>query len=72
MATEKENSRPDNVMDYDEHERTYGMFLQGSKLLTMISVALLIAMAFGFFAGGGLLGGILAFIVLAVLGYFFI
>lgn len=72
MATEKDNSGPDNVMDYDEHERTYGMFLQGSKLLTMISVALLIAMAFGFFAGGGLLGGILAFILLSVIGYFFV
>ncbi|MEO1747548.1 MAG: aa3-type cytochrome c oxidase subunit IV [Pseudomonadota bacterium] len=72
MATDQKNSGPDNVMDYDEHERTYDMFLQGSKLLTMITVALLIAMAFGFFAGGGLLGGALAFIVLAVIGYFFV
>lgn len=57
-------------MDYKEHERTYAMFLSMSKWLLILCVALLIAMAFGFFAGGGLFGGIVAFIVLTILGFF--
>lgn len=57
-------------MDYAEHERTYAMFLSMSKWLVILCVALLIAMAFGFFAGGGLFGGVIAFIALTILGYF--
>ena len=38
-------------MDYAEHERTYAMFLSMSKWLVIVCVALLISMAFGFFAG---------------------
>ncbi|MEO0544259.1 MAG: aa3-type cytochrome c oxidase subunit IV [Pseudomonadota bacterium] len=72
MATEQENASIESVMDYDEHERTYKMFLQGSKLLTLVTVTLLIALAFGFFAGAGLVGGTVAFILLTVIGYFFV
>ncbi len=57
-------------MDYAEHERTFAMFLSMSKWIVILSVALLISMAFGFFAGGGLLGGIILFIVLTIIGYF--
>ncbi|MCI5074730.1 aa3-type cytochrome c oxidase subunit IV [Oricola sp.] len=57
-------------MDYTEHERTYAMFLNMSKWLVVMCVALLIAMSFGFFAGGGLFGGIVAFVLLMILGYF--
>lgn len=57
-------------MDYNEHERTYSMFLSMSKWTVILCIALLAAMAFGFFAGGGLFGGIVAFIVLSILGYF--
>jgi uncharacterized membrane protein YjjP (DUF1212 family) len=57
-------------MDYPEHERTFAMFLAMSKWLVIVCVALLAAMAFGFFAGGGLFGGIIAFVVLVILGYF--
>jgi uncharacterized membrane protein YjjP (DUF1212 family) len=57
-------------MDYDEHQRTYGMFLSLSKWLVIFCIALMIAMAFGFFAGGGLLGGIIAFVALMILSYF--
>lgn len=58
------------VMDYAEHEKTYDMFLVGSKILTVVSVALLAAMAFGFFAGGGFWGGLFAFIGLLILSWF--
>lgn len=57
-------------MDYAEHERTYEMFLGMSKWLVVLCVALMISMAFGFFGGGGLFGGIVAFIVISILAYF--
>lgn len=59
-------------MDYAEHERTFSMFLTMSKWLIALCVALLVAMAFGFFAGGGLFGGIVVFIILTVLAFFLI
>lgn len=57
-------------MDYREHEQTYGLFLAGAKYGTIIIVALLIAMAAGFFGHAGLLGGFAIFLVLAILGSF--
>lgn len=57
-------------MDYAEHERTYAMFLSMSKWLVIVCVALLVAMAFGFFANGGLFGGIIVFVALTILAYF--
>ena len=57
-------------MDYAEHERTFAMFISMSKWIVIFCVALLIAMAFGFFAGGGLFGGIVVFVVLTIIGYF--
>lgn len=60
-----------NAMDYPEHDRTYEMFLNVTKWVTVYTVALLIAMAAGFFAGFGLFGGIVVFIILALIAYFF-
>jgi hypothetical protein len=39
-------------MDYAEHDRTYAGFLALAKYGSLFCGALLIAMAFGFFAGG--------------------
>ena len=39
-------------MDYAEHEKTYAGFAGLVKWSTVALVALMIAMAFGFFAGG--------------------
>ncbi len=39
-------------MDYSEHEKTYAGFTGLVKWGTIVLVALMIAMAFGFFAGG--------------------
>ncbi|MBO9099774.1 MULTISPECIES: aa3-type cytochrome c oxidase subunit IV [unclassified Rhizobium] len=56
-------------MDYNEHEKTYSLFLNGAKLLSVFVAALLIAMAGGFFGHAGLVGGVLIFVVVAVVGY---
>ena len=40
-------------MDYAEHDKTYSMFLFMTKYGIIVCAALMIAMAFGFFAGGG-------------------
>lgn len=61
-----------NAMDYPEHEKTYESFLWLSRWGVAFCVALLIAMMFGFFGGGGLIGGTLAFIVLLVIAFFIV
>jgi len=53
-------------MDYPEHEATYSLFLFLAKWGVIFNVALLIAMAAGFFMGAGFIGGTLIFIVLMV------
>jgi hypothetical protein len=57
-------------MDYAEHEKTYEKFLVAAKWGSILLVALLIAMAAGFFGGVGILGGLVVFLVLAVAGVF--
>jgi hypothetical protein len=59
-------------MDYREHEKTYNMFVAGAKYGSALIAALLIAMAAGFFGHAGLLGGILIFFVLSVVGIFLV
>lgn len=55
-------------MDYAEHERTYGYFLAFAKWGSLHIVALLVAMAAGFFGGVGLIGGLVLFLVLVAAG----
>ena len=59
-------------MDYAEHEKTYNYFLSATKYGTMFCVALLIAMAAGFFTTMGLIGSVVLFILLNVAGFFFL
>ncbi len=56
-------------MDYVEHERTYSGFVHLVKWGSVGLAALMIAMAFGFFAGG-LFSGIVLFIILCAAGWF--
>ena len=57
-------------MDYGEHEKTYSLFVALAKWSSLICAALLIAMAFGFFASGGFFSGtVLFFLICAVGGY---
>ncbi len=66
----KRAAKTANAMDYSEHEKTYDAFLKLFVWGTAGCVALLVAMAFGFFGGGGLIGGGLLFIVLLATFYF--
>ena len=56
-------------MNYPEHEKTYAGFISVAKYGTALLVALMIAMAAGFFTAGGWFGGLVLFIVLAVASF---
>ena len=53
-------------MDYAEHDRTYSGFLTLAKYGSLFCGALLLAMAFGFFAGGFFSATILFVLILAL------
>lgn len=53
-------------MDYAEHDRTYAGFLALAKYGSLFCGALLLAMAFGFFAGGFFSATILFILIMAV------
>ncbi|MEW7008029.1 MULTISPECIES: aa3-type cytochrome c oxidase subunit IV [unclassified Lentilitoribacter] len=55
-------------MDYSEHDKTYGVFITGTKYGTLACVALLIGMAVGFYTSGGFLAGLATFIVSMFVG----
>lgn len=55
-------------MDYQEHEQTYNLFLGVIKYATLLTVALLIAMAFGFFTSAGFFSATILFILLMAVG----
>lgn len=56
-------------MDYAEHDRTYAGFIALAKYGSLFCGALLVAMAFGFFAGGFFSATILFALILAVGGF---
>ena len=56
-------------MDYPEHEKTYAGFMGLVKWGTVAVVALLAAMAFGFFAGGAFSATVL-FLLICVAAWF--
>ncbi len=57
-------------MDYAEHQKTYGIFLALAKYSALIIIALLIAMAFGFFTSAGFFSASILFILLTAVGAF--
>lgn len=57
-------------MDYSEHEKTFNLFVAGTKYGTIFCIALLIAMACYFFTGAGALVSIPLFILLNIGGAF--
>jgi len=57
-------------MDYEEHEKTFNLFMALTKWGTVVTAAVLIAMAFGFFAGGGFFGGLVVFILALIVAWF--
>ncbi|TIS07171.1 MAG: aa3-type cytochrome c oxidase subunit IV [Mesorhizobium sp.] len=52
-------------MDYAEHDRTYNAFLALAKYGSLVCAAILLAMAFGFFAGGFFSATILFIVIMA-------
>jgi hypothetical protein len=59
-------------MDYQEHESTYDLFLNITKYVTLIVVALLIAMAFGFFTTAGFFSATILFVLICAVGAYFL
>lgn len=55
-------------MDYPEHEKTYAGFLKLTKYGIIFNVALLIAMAFGFFTSAGFISSTILFFILLAVG----
>lgn len=58
------------AMDYAEHEKTYGIFINGAKYGTLLCATLLIAMAAAFFTSAGFFSALVLFIILNVAGFF--
>ncbi len=56
-------------MDYAEHEKTYNFFLTATKYGTLFCVALLIAMAAGFFTSAGFFSAFVLFVLLNIAGF---
>jgi len=59
-------------MDYQEHEKTYGLFLGLTKYVTLAVLALLVSMAFGFFTAAGFISATVLFILICAVGAFFL
>lgn len=57
-------------MDYQEHEKTYRGFLSIAKYGTLVTVAILAAMAFGFFTPAGFFSASIFFVLFCVVGAF--
>ena len=57
-------------MDYAEHDRTYHGFLTLAKYGALTCAAVLISMAFGFFAGGDFFSSLILFIIICAVGGF--
>ena len=58
------------AMDYREHEKTYSMFLAMAKYGTLHTIALMIAMAFGFFTSAGFFSALILFVLISAVGIY--
>jgi hypothetical protein len=59
-------------MDYAEHDRTYQGFLQLAKYGSLVCLALLVAMAFGFFTNAGFFSATVLFMIITAVGIYLI
>jgi hypothetical protein len=55
-------------MDYDEHYKTYSLFISLTKYGALVCAALLAAMAFSYFTTAGFFSGLILFIVMCAAG----
>ncbi|MBO6537935.1 MAG: aa3-type cytochrome c oxidase subunit IV [Rhizobiaceae bacterium] len=56
------------AMDYEEHDKTFAMFVNLTKYGTLVCVALMVAMAFGFFTSAGFFSALVLFILINAVG----
>jgi hypothetical protein len=57
-------------MDYEEHVKTYSVFLSLAKYGSLVTAALLLAMAFGFFTSAGIFSATILFILVVAVGVY--
>jgi hypothetical protein len=57
-------------MDYPQHEKSYRLFVALAKYGTLHVLALLIAMAFGFFTSAGFFSSLILFILISAVGIY--
>lgn len=57
-------------MDYPQHEKSYRLFIALAKYGTLHVIALLIAMAFGFFTSAGFFSSLILFILISAVGVY--
>ncbi len=55
-------------MDYAEHDKTYNLFVNGTKYSVIVLAALLIAMAAGFYTAAGFFSSFILFVILVAVG----
>lgn len=56
-------------MDYPHHLQTYKIFVGMAKYGVLLTAALLLAMAFGFFTSAGFFSSLILFILISAVGY---
>lgn len=57
-------------MDYAEHEATYARFIMLAKYGAIFCVALLAAMAFGFFTSAGFFSATILMVLICAIGFY--
>jgi hypothetical protein len=57
-------------MDYEEHEKTYRLFLSFTKWGSVAVADLMIAMAFGLVAGGGFIAAVILFVLILLAAWY--
>lgn len=57
-------------MDYPQHEKSYRLFVALAKYGTLHVLAVLIAMAFGFFTSAGFFSSLILFILISAVGIY--
>lgn len=73
MMAQHHDTAPAQVgakMDYEEHEKTYRMFLSMTKWGTVAVVALMVSMAVGLLAGGGFISSVIVFVLMLLVAWY--
>ncbi len=58
------------AMDYPEHTSTYALFVNLTKWGAIVCIALMAAMAFGFFTSAGVISASILFLGILALAFF--